>query len=422
MESCGVCCETLNKSNHKKVECPFCDLISCKTCSQRYLLSIIDDPHCMGCKNAWNREFVDSFCTKKFRNGDLRKHRENILFEREKLLMPQTQPEVERILEMRRLRREVDKEREHMLRLYGASTLEYVRHQDEIQEVIERMHELHTRIETLRYFSTDDVVVDAYAATRKCPSETCKGFLSEEWFCGLCQQQFCSECNELQCENHVCDPNAKETMKLINKDTKPCPSCGVMIHKINGCSQMWCPYCKSVYNYNTGKLDRGRIHNPHYLEFRSSKNRDNSDIPCGGLPSYRELIDAGLDEKLANFSFLVAYYEQDLQNYDDIRRNLLDTKTLRIFYMLDKIDELYFKRELQKLDKRREKLDDTHNIFRMYVDTSSDLLRQCILDPTMVEEVKQTLLRLTKYANGVITTIHKRYNCVTPHHIYKNIF
>jgi hypothetical protein len=335
--------------------------------------------------------------------------------------MPQTQPEVERILELRRLREEVKKEREHMLRLYAASTLEYVKNQDEIQEVIERMHTLHAQIETLRYMSLDDVVVDAHAATRKCPSEVCKGFLSEEWFCGLCKTQYCRDCNEITNDNHMCDPNAKETMKLINKDTKPCPSCGVMIHKINGCSQMWCPYCKAVYNYNTGQLDRGRIHNPHYIEFTRSKNRDNSDIPCGGLPSYREMLDAGADESLANFTFSIAWYEQDLQNHENLRRNLMDTKMLRIFYMLNKIDELYFKRELQKLDKKREKLDDTYNIFRMYVDTSSDLLRQCVINPTKISEIKDTLYRLTKYANSVITSIHKRYNCVTPYHIYKNV-
>ena len=80
MESCGVCCETFNKTTHKKVECPFCDLLSCRTCCQTYLVSTSEDPLCMGCKKLWNREFVDSFCTKKFRNNDLRIHRENVLF------------------------------------------------------------------------------------------------------------------------------------------------------------------------------------------------------------------------------------------------------------------------------------------------------------------------------------------------------
>ena len=80
MENCDVCCEKLNKINHKKVECPFCDLTSCRSCSQRYILSTFEDPHCMGCKTLWNREFVDSFCTKYFRNTELRRHREKRSF------------------------------------------------------------------------------------------------------------------------------------------------------------------------------------------------------------------------------------------------------------------------------------------------------------------------------------------------------
>jgi len=50
----------------------------------------------MQCKNAWNREFIDQACTKTFRNNELKKHRENILFEREKCLLPEAQQELVR--------------------------------------------------------------------------------------------------------------------------------------------------------------------------------------------------------------------------------------------------------------------------------------------------------------------------------------
>ena len=101
---CTVCCEKYNKTNHKKVTCPFCDFESCKNCVQTYLLSSYENPHCMNCKNEINRGFVDSFCTKKFRNTVYKKHRECVLFEREKARMPETQPHVERIHKMRTLR------------------------------------------------------------------------------------------------------------------------------------------------------------------------------------------------------------------------------------------------------------------------------------------------------------------------------
>ena len=120
MECCQVCCEKINKINHKKVKCPFCDLTSCRVCSQRYILSSFEDPHCMGCKTRWDREFIDSFCTVKFRNKDLKLHRENVLLEREKALMPATQPEVERLLAIRRLQRLAREQRERLFQLHEA--------------------------------------------------------------------------------------------------------------------------------------------------------------------------------------------------------------------------------------------------------------------------------------------------------------
>src|SRR6056300_118643 len=118
MSTCDVCCEKLNKINHKKVECPFCDLKSCRSCSQRYIIESFEDPHCMGCKTLWNREFVDTFCTKYFRNTELRRHREDVLFERELALMPQTQPEVERVIQLRRLRRTLREQKEKLIELH----------------------------------------------------------------------------------------------------------------------------------------------------------------------------------------------------------------------------------------------------------------------------------------------------------------
>lgn len=85
---CDVCCEKFNKTNRKIVECSFCDLTCCSSCCQKYILSSFQDPHCMKCKNNWNREFIDSFCSKVFRLKQYREHRENVLFDRERGLMP----------------------------------------------------------------------------------------------------------------------------------------------------------------------------------------------------------------------------------------------------------------------------------------------------------------------------------------------
>ena len=303
MECCQVSCEKINKINHKKVKCPFCDLTSCRVCSQRYILSSFEDPHCMGCKTRWDREFIDSFCTVKFRNKDLKLHRENVLLEREKALMPATQPEVERLLAIRRLQRLAREQRERLFQLHEAG------------ENVPELGILYNEMErTYRELSRLKNVGDAIPTTftRQCPNETCKGFLNVDWYCGLCDQYFCKDCNEPVTDDHECDPGVVETMKLLNRDSKSCPKCGMVIQKLNGCSQMWCISCHTAFDWRTGEISSGRVHNPHYIEFKRKNmiSREHGDIPCGGIPSFRELQQIGAPETLLDYLIIV----QNLEN------------------------------------------------------------------------------------------------------------
>ena len=105
---CQVCCEKLNKSNHSKVSCNYCTFIQCSECAEKYLLDTPNDPHCMNCKTGWNREKLDENFTKKFVTKTFKERRENLLFERERALMPATQPAAEREKKLRALRKEVE--------------------------------------------------------------------------------------------------------------------------------------------------------------------------------------------------------------------------------------------------------------------------------------------------------------------------
>lgn len=420
MTTCGVCCENINKSNHKKVVCPFCDLHSCRSCSQKYILSVMDDPHCMGCKAVWNREFVDTFCTKYFRNTQLRKHRENVLLEREKAMMPETQAEVERILAMRRIRSHINTQRKRLvdlMRQYDYSLDDEVV-PEPIQELSNDITEMYRELERIRMGG--DLVVGRVSKKfiRKCAHEECKGFMNEDFFCGICDRHFCKDCNEELRENHVCDPGAVETMKIIKKDTKPCPKCGTMIHKLSGCRQMWCPDCHTAFDWVSGQIEMGRIHNPHYVEFQRGRihSREHGDIPCGGTPTFRELREIQAPHEILLFSGVLREIERDTTyNYGDIFDG--DNRYLRMYYMLNELDEETFKKIIQRRDKHRERYRDIRNILTMVMDTGGDILRQYVLEPDRCDEIVDTLTKLVEYANGVLETLRKRYNCSTPYNI-----
>lgn len=422
MTTCDVCCENFNRINHKKVECPFCDLTSCRSCSQKYILSTIEDPHCMGCKTIWNREFVDSFCTKYFRRTELRRHRENVLFEREKALMPQSQKEVERVIAMRKLRKEARRLRASLIELYKRHHISFpitdqdVQNFPDILEFHRDLEAVYIQLERLRN-SAELYHNEPSKFIRKCPHEDCKGFLNEEYFCGLCSNKFCRDCNELLTEDHECDPETVKTMKLLNKDSKSCPKCGTVIHKTSGCSQMWCPDCHTAFDWRTGEIVTGRIHNPHYIEFKRNggTSREHGDIPCGGIPSYRELREANASMRLMDLASYIFYAERE-NMYIDLEP--VNNLSLRVSYMLNELDEHDFKVFLQRQEKFKDKMRDLSNIYEMLSHSGGDLLRQFIIEPSRETEIMDMIKKLLVYGNEVFASIRTRYNCVTPKNFY----
>jgi len=417
MDTCSVCCENFSKTTRKKVTCPFCQFESCKTCLQKYILSIYDNPHCMNCKNELDREFIDSSCTVRFRNVEYKTHLENILFEKEKVRMPETQPEVERIIKMRTLREKyyslLTALRYYRIDRQNALDMEEETEQwdNQINTTEVYLAQLTYDMNVLRY---NNVEIDTGRNFIKmCPNGECRGFIDNDFVCGICKKQFCKKCNEELHENHVCIPETVETIKFINKDTKPCPKCATMIYKIDGCAQMWCTNCNTAFDWRTGNLVKGRIHNPHFFEFKK-RSREHGDIPCGGRPSISELSDKKASNEILDLLITLHRIDNELiHRYGDIYDD--DNHHLRISYMLNSISEYEFKKELQKRDKQKCKNTDVRNIYELFTNSVSDLLRQWILynDIDVIQHVKELL----DYSNDIIDTIRKRYNSKLPRYI-----
>jgi len=221
--SCNICCENF-KSTRPKICCQYCDFEACRACCEKYILSE-EIPKCMmpGCGKEWSRKFIKEKFTNTFLTNDYKEHLEKILFDKEKALMPATQPLVEEKIRKQNIRKEM-------------------RHIDEL------INELYKQKRTLEFslYNANNLTgaqektdASARAFVRQCPAEGCRGFLSTQWKCGLCEKWTCPDCHELKGDNrdceHTCDPNSVETAKLLSKDSKPCPKCQSLIFKIEGC-------------------------------------------------------------------------------------------------------------------------------------------------------------------------------------------
>lgn len=77
------------------------------------------------------------------------------------------------------------------------------------------------------------------AFVKACVVTGCRGFLSTQYKCGICDTWVCPDCHEIKNgqkdQEHVCKPETVESIKLIAKQTRPCPKCGTVISKVDGC-------------------------------------------------------------------------------------------------------------------------------------------------------------------------------------------
>jgi hypothetical protein len=234
----------------------------------------------------------------------------------------------------------------------------------------------------------------------------------------------CKECNQVKKgseEEHVCLQDDIDTMKLIKADSKGCPSCGMLISKVSGCPQMWCPSCHTAFNWNTLAIETGVIHNPHFFEFQRRNNiqsRAHGDIPCGGRPTPHDIVHSKLlpyqQQSLIHYVRNLAHIDGHVLTWLLRNRAPTDNRVLRVQYMMNEINEEQFKISLQKREKERVRGQEIRDIVRMAIDTAGDMLRACVLHPETYEETVFLMDNLRLYANESFTKIANRYSIMVP--------
>lgn len=421
-KECFVCSEKYNLSTRKSIVCSLCEFEACSGCVGRYICETPNDAHCMSCKKAWSYDFIVDNFTKRFVNDTLKKHRETQLYDREVAMLPFTQPAVERTIQVRRLQEARLKLAERRKEL-----------SKELHKITAEYHELGWQMNGFQLNLNENNIVGELAKEKRefiqrCQHDGCRGFLGKNWKCGICEHETCSKCLVVKVDGveHQCNPNDVETARLLARDTKPCPSCATLIHKISGCSQMFCTSCKAVWNWTTGRIETGNVHNPHYFEYMRQNGggalpRPMGDAPCGGLLNARTLINKikQLGGKACNIdgADLLLFMQSMGHLYDHERRRYLvdnvgDNIDLRIKFMLKDIDEEQFKKTLQQREKARRKKTEFEQVIAMFYAVSVDVFTKINAATSMAEVVQyiKELKTVQKYANASVIAIADKYN------------
>ena len=263
IKECFVCCEEKPTTKFFKCENIECNFDACLGCSKKYLLSSIQEEHCMNCKNVINyesflKQFDKSWVFSKYKN-----HKEKVLIDIEKQRFKDDMAEIAVINEIGKIEKEIAEE--------------YRKYRQSVRHLENRRNELRQPKNRIKYISNF-----------QCPSQDCNGFLNIDFVCGLCNKHTCKKCYVQINDNeeHICSEEQIDTFKKIKEESKTCPSCGEFISKISGCDQMFCITCGTAFSWKTGQIEKGVVHNPHAHAFfennpqlgemyRNNMNRNN---------------------------------------------------------------------------------------------------------------------------------------------------
>lgn len=457
MNECNICLEKYNKKitndeetyrTGNKISCIKCNYSSCTHCTKRYLLESPNEARCMNCKHTWTRDFLVQNFTKIFINKDYRKHREEMLFEREKSFIPNTMIIINKENEIKELHRQKEQLR---------------------KEYDEKIYNLDVKIWNLEN-SSNKKEVNKFM--KKCRVTGCLGYLSSKWKCGICETYTCKDCHviigkkisnhneNIVLPSHECKQEDIKTIKLLNKDCKNCPKCNVPIFKIDGCNQMWCVECKTAFSWRTGEIITGHFHNPHYYEWLRENNngviaREPGDNPCfishrtllnhimkifirknqknnNESISYQSIMNDNNNYKFNNYnikyilSFLCDLHRYSVHindiNIEQINRTCLINDEDKLFnhnlyirksYLKKYTNEEDFKKEIQKKEKKIFKLIDRKQIYETFINVVNEIFRtivKCKEEQEIINCIKQ-ILNITNHINEELFKHKKLYNC-----------
>ena len=431
--SCSICISDFTTKMRKPVECP-CGYDVCIQCTKTYLLQSPKDPHCMNCNKGWTRDFQYKLFGSSFINGEYSKHRKDVLFEYEKARLVETQYFAEQLRLENQMKNEIndisEKERALIEQLNALKNKRY-----------DITHSLRIVANNINGGTLPAKRDSQGKQPLKCPKDDCKGYVIDK-VCGICNSRVCKKCIKIidnDDNDHVCNEDDLKTAQLILKESRPCPSCGTRISKVNGCDQMWCTQCHTAFSWRNGTVINGVIHNPHFYQWmqnggtRGNQNRNPGDEVCGGIPNIYQLQrtfnhdyikNLGLHKSISRIHRGLTHTQYNILNPLRTELNVQENNNrLRAQYMIDEISESDFKREIVKKDKKRCFNQAVLDIFETYVNVVSnhlhELLHTCNSSINNENNIKSinafidTCIKLKDYCNNELAKTSKYYKLVT---------
>ena len=356
--SCTVCTEEFN-ATRTKIHCVGCDYYTCTECVERYLETSNNAAQCMNCHKPWTFEYL----SERFGKASMKRildNQKDRMFQEQRAMFPHTQAFVTNDIEMEENDREI-KELHDALQARRSRRSMLIVQRRQLVRTSGTVPETETRVTYIR----------------PCGKDECNGFVRDDnKKCGLCATEYCNQCMNEKGDDHECDQNDVLSIRMLRKDSKACPNCSVMIHRISGCPDMFCVDCHTAFNWNTLRINNNGNSNPHYYEWMRSRTpaaaerQNNDNNGCATLSSVQtKLTQCGHSRRISDaVCQAIMSVHHTANNVDQFKQSIRSqtvngpsstdfltvTRDLRIQFMRNKTTEPIFKRNLQRIYKAME--------------------------------------------------------------------
>lgn len=431
--SCAICWEDFT-NKVKRINCPSDE--SCKGLCKDCFIRTINErliPTCFSCNKEINKDYLYKHLAIK----DLNDYNENIakiMVEKEKQYLPECLNEIvfqnkrkSILVEMNDLKKEkltinnrlaglrytekIVKQKISSFKQEKILEIDEIKRKSLISSILSLNEQKNEIEKDIKYAKADKLnIVNSYNSMKHdldykysiekqkekvnyvipeaCLTPDCRGFLTLEKKCELCNKFFCSSCYKEKNNSHECKEDDIATISLLKKDTKPCPKCNMSISKIDGCDQMFCvvPTCRTTFSWKTGKIETGPTHNPEFFRFMRERGleikRNTNDTDCinmfeGNNGYYflqnlfvgsviRDELVFQIYRKTAHFRALNILRPRDLSQ--------LKTIDLRFKYLNNDIDETKWIKIMKSRIKANEKNCEVGRLFSLIITSINDIL------------------------------------------------
>lgn len=431
---CELCTEKM--IDNYRVICSFCNVEICESCFQYSITMELKNPVCIYCKKQLSLEYVLENNDTDWCKSTFIPYFENLCLEKEKNYLIDTMPEYTKMVKIRELRKKLrtlpsnKKIESNLLKSLKLENENITNKDDEFkkilyQEINEKDIQKTILNEEIDILSNDKKKIKKKKKIQyisNCPNDSCRGFITSDYFCEICNTQVCKLCMVEKEENHTCKRDDIESAELIRNSSKPCPKCYVPIFKISGCNQMFCTNCHVVFDWNTLAIDNGNVHNAHYFDWITSQNNEDNvnldEIACGDIQDIFRNLYIKLRHEF-NSNKQVYYDSIKLRKIFDINRifngeiitsirekSIKDNfETYRIEYLDQQINEKKWKSKIARDTISNEKYRSLIEVLEMYITVTSDFIRQLAYNKitlkTLLKNYEQFYIHFDKSIDDV---------------------